>query len=202
MPFLVALGASAALAVGVGAGATRLVAGAQEPPRLRTVPARTLPSAGIIVAAANQPPYCDFERGAAQRGWTSTGTAGCAITQREAEGELLPIFQGHVTEAVLARVTGPASSGVGSDRMVWMLVVRSSLLVLPTDACGPPRASGPACAAGRMGPASMEAVVLVDATDGEVLTTVPVPASTPPAPASGGPRAAGPPDDPGPESHS
>ena len=181
-PFVVALGASAALALGVGVGTTRLVAGAEEAPRLRTVPARTLSAAGISVAAPSQPPFCDAERNAAERGWTSSGTAGCAISQRDAEAALLPVFQGHVTEAVLARVSGPATTDVGSSRLVWMLVVRSSLLVLPTDACGPPRASGPACAAGRMGPVSTQAVVLVDATNGQVLTTVPVPASATPSP--------------------
>ena len=181
-PFVVALGASAALAVGVGVGTTRFVAGAEEAPRLRTVPARTLSAAGISVAAPSQPPYCEVERGAAQHGWTSSGTAGCAISRTDAEAALLPVFQGHVTEGVLARVSGPASTEIGSERLVWMLVVKSSLLVLPTDACGPPRASGPACAAGRMGPVSTQAVVLVDATSGQVLTTVPVPASATPSP--------------------
>jgi hypothetical protein len=182
VPFVVALGASAALAVGVGVGSTRLVAGAEEAPRLRTVPDRTLAAAGISVAAPHQPPYCDVERDAARRGWTSSGAGGCAISQTDAEAALLPVFQGHVTEAALARVSGPATTDVGSDRLVWMLVVRSSLLVLPTDACGPPRASGPACAAGRMGPVSNQAVVLVDATNGQVLTTVAVPASAAPSP--------------------
>jgi hypothetical protein len=192
MPFLVTLGASAVLAVGVGVATTRLVAGAQQAPRLRTVPPETLPAAGISVAAANQPPYCDLERDAARRGWTSSGEAGCAISQSDAESALLPIFQGQVTEALLARATGPANSDVGSDQLVWMLVVRSSLLVLPTNACGPPRASGPACAAGpgRMGPISSRAVVLVDATDGQVLTTVPVPVPASATPTPGIPRGA------------
>jgi hypothetical protein len=182
-PFLAALAGSAVLAVGVGVTTSLLVAGAQEAPRLHTVPAGTLSAAGISAAAASQPPYCDVERGAAQRGWTSAGVAGCAIARSDAEAALLPVFQGHVTEAVLARVTGPATSDIGRDRLVWMVVVQSSLLVLPTNACGPPRASGPACAAGRMGPVSSQAIVFVDATNGQVLTTVPVPA----APASPSP---------------
>jgi hypothetical protein len=177
-PFAVALGASAALAVGVGVATTRLVAGAEEAPRLRTVPARTLSAAGITLAAPSQPPYCGVERDAVQRGWASSGTAGCAISQSDAESSLLPIFQGHVTEGVLARATGPPSTEIGTGRLVWLLVVKSSLLVLPTDACGPPVASGPACAAGRMGPVSTQAVVLVDAANGQVLTTVPVPATS------------------------
>ncbi|TMC03281.1 MAG: hypothetical protein E6J41_28025 [Chloroflexi bacterium] len=181
-PFLVALGLSAALAIGAGVATSRLVAGAQEPPRLRTVPAQTLSRAGITVAAASQPPYCEIERGAAERGWTSSGVAGCAVSRMQAQSALLPVFQGHVTESVLARVSGPATSNIGSGRLVWMVVVSSSLLVLPTNACGPPVASGPACAAGRLGPVSTQAVVFVDATNGQVLTTVPVPASAVPSP--------------------
>jgi hypothetical protein len=163
-PFLVALGVSAVLAAGVGVAASRLVARAREAPRLRTVAARTLPEAGITVVAASQPPYCDVERGAADHGWTSDGMAGCAIGQTEAEAALLPVFQGHVIEAVLARVTGPATSDVGRDRLVWMLVVQSSLLVLPNDS-------------GRVGSVSTRAVVLVDARSGQVLMTVPAPSS-------------------------
>lgn len=181
-PFIVALCASAVVAVGVGVLSTRLVAGAQEAPTLHTVPARTLAQAGITTSAASQPPYCDVERTAAARGWTASGMAGCAIGRPQAEAALLPIFQGHVTEAVLARITGPVSSQIGSDRLVWMVVVQSSLLVLPTNSCGPPRASGPACAAGRMGPVSTQAVVFVDATSGQVITTVPVPAAPAPSP--------------------
>ena len=180
-PFLLALGASAGLAVGFGVVTSRLVAGAQQAPRLRTVPARTLAQAGITVAAASQPPFCDVERGAAEHRWTSSGVAGCAIGQSEAEAALLPVFQGHVAEAALARVTGPATSDIGRDRLVWMLVVQSSLLVIPTDACGPPAGSGAACRAVQTGPVSTRAVVFVDATNGQVVTTVPVP---PPAPVS------------------
>jgi hypothetical protein len=173
--FAAAVAASAVLAVGFGLWVSHLAAATPAAPQLRTVPARTLPNAGISVAAASQPPYCDLERTAAERGWTSAGVAGCAITRPEAQAALLPIFQGNVTEAVLARVTGPVGSEVGQDRLVWLMVVRSNLLVLPATACGPPRASGPACAAGRMGPVSTQAIVIVDGTSGNVITTVPVP---------------------------
>jgi hypothetical protein len=172
--FLAALAGSVLLAVGFGIGIGRAVGATQPPPRLRTVPAGALARAGIDLGSADQPPYCDAERTAAARGWVSTGLAGCAITGREARAALLPTFQSSVTEAVLARVSGPAVSGIGDGRLVWVVVVQSSLLVLPTTACGPPVASGPACAAPRLGQVSPQAIVFVDASSGHVLTTLPV----------------------------
>jgi D-alanyl-D-alanine carboxypeptidase len=63
---------------------------------------------------------------------------------------------------------------VGSRRLAWVVVVRSTLLVLPTVACAPPVAMGPACAARKLGPVSNQAVVVVDAASGQVLATLPV----------------------------
>lgn len=173
--FLVALGASAALAAGFGLAIAGLASRTQPAPQLATVPARTLPQAGIRVAAANQPPYCDLERGAAERRWISAGVAGCAITRPAAEAALLPGFQGTVQEAVLARVSAESEGSLGHDRLVWMLVVRSSLLLIPPSGCGATPTSGPACAVRGAGAVTNRAVVLVDATTGEVITAVPVP---------------------------
>ena len=132
------------------------------------------------MAAADQPPYCDLGRvEVAQRRVLPDGAAGCAISEREAQAALLPAFQNAVTEAVLVRVSGPATSGIGQDRLVWLMVVQSSLLILPTTACGPPRSTGPACAAGRIGPISTQAIVFVDGSSGQVLTTVSVPGQAP-----------------------
>lgn len=175
--FLVALAGSALLAVGFGIGIGRAVGAARQAPHLRTVPAAALARAGVTLGAADQPPYCDAERTAAARRWVSNGLAGCAITAAEARDALLPSFQSSVSEAVLARVSGPAVSGIGDGRLVWVVVVQSSLLVLPTTGCGPPRANGPACAAPRMGQVSPQAIVFVDGTSGQVLTTLPVPAT-------------------------
>ena len=172
--FLVALAGSALLAAGFGIGIGRVVGAARQPPHLRTVPAASLARAGVTLGAADQPPYCDAERTVAARHWISTGVAGCAITGDEARAALLPSFQSGVTETVLARVSGPGATGIGQGRLVWVVVVRSSLLVLPASACGPPRASGPACAAPRMGQASPQAIVLVDGSSGQVLRTVSV----------------------------
>jgi hypothetical protein len=175
--FLVALAGSVLLAVGFGIGIGLLAGAARQPPHLRTVPPAALARAGVTLGAADQPPYCDAERTAAERHLVSNGLAGCAITAAEARDALLPSFQSSVTESVLARVSGPAVSGIGDGRLVWVVVVQSSLLVLPTTACGPPRANGPACAAPRMGQVSTQAIVFVDGSSGQVLTTLPVPAS-------------------------
>jgi hypothetical protein len=147
--FVVALAGSALLALAAGAGAARLAAPAPPAPRLATVPSGALARAGITVAGAGQPPYCDLERRAAR------GMAGCAISRADAEAALLPAFQGNVKEAALARVSGPPASGLGQDRMVWLVVVRSYLLV-------------------RADQASPDVVVFVDAGTGQVITTLPV----------------------------
>lgn len=172
--FLVALAGSAVLAVGFGVGIGRAVQSPRAAPHLRTVPAGALARAGITMGPADQPPYCGAGRPAAGRGWVPSGLPGCAISGEEARASLLPAFQGMVTEAVLARVSGPAGSGIGQGRLVWLVVVRSSLLVLPATACAPPVASGPACAVRDLGPVSPEAIVFVDGSSGQVLTTLPV----------------------------
>lgn len=168
--FLVALGASALLAAGFGLTVARLAAATEPAPQLRTVPAGTLQQAGFSVAGAGQPPYCDLGRDGARRRWVSGGVAGCAITRAQAEDALLPGFQQSVREAVLARVSGPDGGAVGRNRLVWMVVVESSLLVLPPSGCAAAVSTGPVCPV----PSTNQAVVLIDGTTAEVLTTVPV----------------------------
>jgi hypothetical protein len=171
--FLAAACASAVLAVGFGAAISRV--GAAEPaPRLGTVPSGILGQAGYSLAPAGQPPYCGVERMALDR-WVSTGQAGCAISEQEARAAPLLPFQATVREAVLARATGSDSSGVGRDRLVWLLVLRSSTPILPATECGPPVSTGPACRARSLGQVSNEEIAFVDATTGQVLTTVSVP---------------------------
>ncbi|HXM57216.1 MAG TPA: hypothetical protein VOB72_17585 [Candidatus Dormibacteraeota bacterium] len=171
--FLLALAASALLAIGFGIGVTRATGATPQAPRLRTVSAGALAAAGVTLAPPEQPPYCDAERTAAARRWISAGMAGCAITDREAEAALLPELQSTVTEAVLARVTGPAVAGVAEGELVWLVVVRSNPQ-LATSECGPPRANGPVCAARRPGQVPAQEIVLVDGSSGEVLKTLPV----------------------------
>jgi hypothetical protein len=179
--FLAALAATAVLAVGFAVWVDHVSAGAEPSPVLHTVAAGELTRAGVTLAAPGQPPYCGVDLEVAGQRLASAGPAGCAVSEQAARSSLLPAFQGAVTEAVLARVSGP--SAIGQDRLVWLLVVRSSLLVLPTSRCAAPRANGPACMSLALGQISTEAVVFVDGTTGQVLTTLPVagPAPTPSA---------------------
>jgi hypothetical protein len=184
MAFGAALGATAVLAVGFGLAVSHTTASAPPAPQLRGVPPGTLSQMGISLAAADQPAYCGAQRLAVAHGWLDTGQGGCAIDRSEAIDSALRGEPGTVAEAVLARVsvTGAGPSDVGGNRLAWVVVVHSSLLVLPTVACAPPVANGPACAARRLGPVSNQAVLVVDAASGQVLATLPVGGQT----ASGG----------------
>jgi len=170
---IVAVTATALLAAGVTAGVSYLIASSRPAPQLHTVSAATLSGAAISLAPADQPPYCDLEQGAVQRGWVGTASGGCAVSRQEAS-RAIPAGQA-VLEAVLVRIDAPDPSPIGHGRLAWLLVVRSSLLMLPTTGCAPPVASGPACSVGRLGPVSNVAIVVVDGSSGEVVTTLSVP---------------------------
>jgi hypothetical protein len=180
--FLAALGATAVLAVGFGIAVTRATAAAAPAPRLHSVAAGTLSQMGISLAAADQPPYCGAERVALGQGWIATGRGGCAIDSSDAIDSAVHGDPGTAQEAVLARVsvTGAGPSAVGGNRLAWVVVVHSALFVLPASGCGPPVATGPACASRRLGPVSNQAVVVVDGETGQVLATVPVVGQTSP----------------------
>ena len=171
--FIVAVSATALLAAGVTVGVGYSSTSGQSAPQLHSVPPGTMSGAGISLAPAGQPPYCGVERGAVQRGWIGTASGGCAISQQEAS-QAIPPGQA-VLEAVLVRVDAPDPSPIGHGRLAWLLVVRSNLLMLPTIGCAPPVASGPACAVRRLGRVSNEAVVVVDGSSAEVVTTLPLP---------------------------
>src|SRR5579884_140325 len=58
-PFLLGCAVTAVLALGLGSGASWLVASSRGPaPVLKTIPADALQRYGITLAAAPQPPYC------------------------------------------------------------------------------------------------------------------------------------------------
>jgi hypothetical protein len=134
------------------------------------VPAGTLARAGYTVASPGQPPYCDLGRDSARRRWVPGGAGGCAIAQTQAEDDALQRdVQQSVKEAVLARVSGPGAA-VGRDRLVWLVVVETSLLVYPEPHGCVAVPTGQACPKRVTG----RCVVLVDGTTGEALTTVPV----------------------------
>lgn len=171
---LTALGGTALLAVGFGLAGDHIAASAQSAPQLRSIPAGMLEKDGIRLTAGTQPPYCAAEQVGVVRGWIGAGRAGCAISRGEAEGAALQGLSGTVPEAVLARVSGDGAGDIGQDRLAWVMVVHSTMLVLPAAACEPPLASGPACAVRRLGPVSNHAVVVVDASTGAVLATLPI----------------------------
>jgi hypothetical protein len=175
--FLLAMGCTALLALAVGAGTSRLAGGDRPPPELRTVPLNALSTAGITLADPEQPPYCEPERALAQRGWLSEAVAGCPVSRQAAAAvaTALPTGQGSVREATLARVSDSGGGRIGQNRLAWVVVVHSDLLMLPTTRCAPPRASGPACASSGLGQVSSQAVVVVDGASGQVLAIVPVP---------------------------
>lgn len=172
--WLTALGGTALLAAGFGLAGDHIAASAQSAPQLRSIPAGMLEKDGIRLTAGTQPPYCAAEQVGVVRGWIGAGRAGCAISRGEAEGAALQGLSGTVPEAVLARVSGDGAGDIGQDRLAWVMVVHSTMLVLPAAACEPPLASGPACAVRRLGPVSNHAVVVVDASTGAVLATLPM----------------------------
>jgi hypothetical protein len=182
---LTALGGTAVLAIGFGLAGDRIAASTQAAPQLRSVPAGMLELEGIRLTAGTQPPYCAAEQVPIVRGWIGAGRAGCAISRGEAEGAALQGVGGTVSETVLARVSGDGAGDIGYDRLAWVTVVHSTMLVLPAAVCEPPVASGPACAVRRLGPVSNQAVVVVDASTGAVLATLPVIGLS--APGAGGP---------------
>jgi hypothetical protein len=175
--FAAALAGTAVLAAGFALLITSVTASPRQRPALRGVPATTLADAGISLSTANQPPYCGAQQLAAARGWMRSGDAGCPIDRAEAVRSALEGEPGEATDAVLARVTatGATSGDIGAERLAWVVVVHSTLLVLPPVACAPPRAAGPACASkGPVAPPSNDAVVVVDGTSGTILATVPI----------------------------
>jgi hypothetical protein len=174
--FWIALGSTALLALGVGVGVGSIGAWTKPAPQLSAVPSEALAGAGITLAAPDQPPYCETERALADQGWVSSSFAGCAIPEQAASAAAvaLPGGQGSVGEIVLAQVTGTDAGAIGQSRLAWVVVVHSKYLMLPATGCAPPRPNGPACAARGLGRVSTEAVVVVDGSSGQVLTTIPV----------------------------
>jgi hypothetical protein len=118
-----------------------------------------------------------MERALARQGWVSSSVAGCPIAEQAANAAAvaLPGGQRSVGETVLAQVTGNQGEAIGQNRLAWVVVVRSKYPILPATGCAPPRPNGPACAARGLGRVSTEAVVVVDGSSGQVLTTIPVP---------------------------
>jgi hypothetical protein len=174
--FISALVATLTLAVGLGVGVSHVLAETPPAPALRSVPDGTLARSGVTLVAPQQPPYCRLEGSAPPQKWPGPDWTRCAIARREAESARLPVFPGTVLETVLARASGPPEGGLGSGRLVWLVVVRSTLPIQPIE-CGPPN-SGVVCGWAQPAQTTSTMVVVIDAVSGSVVTTIPVLPST------------------------
>jgi len=100
---------------------------AQPAPHLKTVPAATLSRLGITLSAPAQPLYCGVAGAVVSHRWLTTGTGGCAISQRDAEAAAR---QGggnlRVVESVLALVTSSRVSALGHDLLAWVVITQQS----------------------------------------------------------------------------
>jgi hypothetical protein len=166
--FVAALAGSAVLAVGFAIAAGQLTAGGGPTPRLRTVSASALAKAGYTLSPAALPPYCGVEQEASQRGWLPSGAGGCPVTRSAAEAAATPGGTSRVVESTLARVSAAGAAGpVGRDRLLWLVVARPSMVMVPLIAC----ARGPAVTTPcpPVMPAMGMALVMVDAHSGQTV---------------------------------
>lgn len=164
-----ALAGTVVLATAVAVVGNRAVSGGAPAPRLATVPQAVLARAGYSLAPALTPPYCGAEQALARRGWAPSGGAGCPISRDAAVAAAPAAAQ----EALLARVTSTRSRVIGSDRLVWLVVYRPNVQLLPMIRCVAP-ANRPPCPPASSPVLTSRAVVFVDAFTGRVLTYLPV----------------------------
>lgn len=173
--FLAALAGTGVLAAGVTLAVDRALATRGPAPDLSTVPAGTLRSAGFTLAPPALPPYCGAVDVAASRHWVSGGAAGCPISRAEAI-EFASGGGATAREALLATVSSSRASGVGSDRLTWLVVVRQSGLMMPLIACANP-IGGPAAPQPCPTPGAIRfptSIVFVDAHTGRAIEVLPV----------------------------
>jgi hypothetical protein len=170
-PLLLGCAVTAVLALGLGSGASWLVASSRGPaPVLKTIPADALQRYGITLAAAPQPPYCGLGAPGPLGRWLRAGLAGCAISRSAAEAAATRGATGTVQESVLARVTANGTLRIGRDRLAWLVVLRGGL--------GPQRFACPAAGAGApvscfaLPALSFTRVVIVDGLTGQVMAVV------------------------------
>jgi len=169
--FVAALAGSALLAAGFAVVAGRVTATNGPAPQLRGISASSLAAAGYTLGAAALPPYCDAELEAAGRGCLPAGAAGCPVPRSAAEATAAPSGTAQVVESLLARVSATGTTGtVSRDRLMWLVVVRPRMLILPMIAC----AGGPAVTVPCPPQAAVAGTVLVmvDAHSGQTVYAV------------------------------
>jgi len=136
-------------------------------PELRTIPAAALARLGVRLAPVPLAPYCSLAERAAwlvQPGWVS-----CAIGRPAAERSARRGGGARVLEAVLARVTAVRPSGVGHNRLTW-LVVLQGMGPRPGPTCQPHLSVWTACRASPQ--PGWGLLVFVDGVTGSALGTL------------------------------
>jgi hypothetical protein len=183
-----------ALAGGTAMAADRVFLGSTaRPPSLKGVSNSTLSQMGVTLSSAQAPAYCGVVSVAKEHGVSPPGKTGCPVSRETAEATFrrtLPGWAGSglgaaamapansppgtVQDAVLVRASVPRQPAIGSDRLVWLFVVkgafppyRATPLVCVSQVSG--SISGPIC----RGP-SLTELVFVDAATSQYLTALPV----------------------------
>ncbi|HXM54708.1 MAG TPA: hypothetical protein VOB72_04905 [Candidatus Dormibacteraeota bacterium] len=130
--FVAALVGSALVAAGFAVAVNAAARVSASRPHLRTVSDAALAQAGYALAAPAVPPHCSIEQQAAERGWLPQGVARCPISRQAAIAAATRGSDSRSPDAVLARVS---TTGGGLDRLVWLVVVQSSIVMTPAIAC-------------------------------------------------------------------
>lgn len=130
--FVAALVSSAVLAAGFGVAVNAATRVTGSRPHLRTVSDAALAQAGYTLAAPAVPLHCEIALQAVGRGWLPQGAAGCPISRQAAIADATRGSDSRALDAVLARVDMP---GGGVDQLVWLVVMRSSIVMTPAIAC-------------------------------------------------------------------
>jgi hypothetical protein len=94
------------------------------PPQLKTVPPSALSEMGVTLTPAQPPAYCRLVSAMAERGVNISSHSDCPVNRATAEAAARSTAFGPVQEAVLARASARKTALVGTDRLVWAVVVK------------------------------------------------------------------------------
>jgi hypothetical protein len=130
--FVAALVGSMLVAAGFAVAVDAAVRVSAVRPHLRTVSDAALAQAGYRLAAPAIPPHCRIAQQAVGSGWLLEGVAGCPISRQAAIADATRGSDSRVLDTVLARVS---TAGGGVERIVWLVVVQSSIVMTPAIAC-------------------------------------------------------------------
>ena len=123
---------SALIATGFGVAVDAATRVSASPPHLQTVSDAALARAGYRLVAPAVPPHCWIAQRAALGDRLPRGLAGCPISRQAAIADATRGSDSRALDAVLARTS---AAGEGFDRLAWLVVVRSSIVMTPAIAC-------------------------------------------------------------------